>query len=170
MIHGTYTPDAISSRSADAFTLYDKSSFGEKKGKIIEYAPIEALFLAQEGKLIAYRGTKELALDALLALLRKRDSRIATKLAVFSDLRKKGYIVKTALKFGAEFRVYDKGVKPGGDHARWILSVAREHESLSWHDFAAKNRVAHAAKKYLLLGIVDDEGDVSYYEVSWTRP
>lgn len=170
MIHATYTPDAIRSLSADAFALYDKSSFGEKRGEAIEYAPIEALFLAQEGKLTACKGTKELTPDALLALLRKRDTRIATKLSVYADLRKKGYIVKTALKFGAEFRVYDKGVKPGADHARWILSVAREHESLSWHEFTAKNRVAHAAKKYLLLGIVDDEGDVSYYEVAWTRP
>ena len=144
--------------------------FGDKKGLAIIYAPIEALFLAQEGKLIVYRGTKKLPEDKLLTLLRKNDKRIATKLAVYADLRKKGYIVKTALKFGAEFRVYEKGVKPGEDHARWVLSTAREHEQLDWHDFTAKNRVAHAAKKYLLLGIVDDENDVSYYEIAWMKP
>src|SRR3989338_9057270 len=77
---------------------------------------------------------------------------------------------ETALKFGAEFRVYDKGYRPGAAHARWILYTAKEYEKLSWHDFAAKNRIAHSAKKNLLLAIVDDEGDVSYYEVSWLRP
>ena len=86
------------------------------------------------------------------------------------DLRKKGYIVKTALKFGADFRVYYKGVFPGQDHAHWIAYAAREYEELKWQDFAAKNRVAHSTNKKLLLCILDEEGDVSYYEVSWIRP
>ena len=170
MINALYFPDSIRSASSEAFKLYDKSVFGEKKGSAIIYSPIEALFLAQERKIIVYKETKKLSEEKILKLLRKNDKRISTKLAVYSDLRKKGYIVKTALKFGAEFRVYEKGVKPGENHARWVLSTAREHEQLNWHDFTAKNRVAHAAKKYLLLGIVDDEGDVSYYEIAWIKP
>ncbi len=170
MINALYSPDSIRSVSSEAFELYDKSAFGEKKGNMIIYAPIEALFLVQEEKMIVYKGTKSLSEEALLTLMRKNDKKIATKLAVYSNLRKKGYIVKTALKFGAEFRVYEKGVKPGEAHARWILATTREHEQLNWHDFTAKNRVAHAAKKYLLLGIVDDENDVSYYEIAWIKP
>jgi tRNA-intron endonuclease len=41
---------------------------------------------------------------------------------------------------------------------------------MTWHDFSAKNRIAHSTKKNLLIAIVDEEGDVSYYEVSWKRP
>jgi len=41
------------------------------------------------------------------------DKKIQIKYPVFKDLREKGYIVKTALKFGADFRIYDKGQKPG---------------------------------------------------------
>ena len=115
-------------------------------------------------------GKKEISEDTLLKRARKIDKKIETKLAVFSDVRKRGYIVKTALKFGAEFRVYDKGVKPGEDHAKWILYAARENDALTWHDFAAKNRVAHSTKKNLLIGVVDEEGDVSYYQVEWIRP
>ena len=85
-------------------------------------------------------------------------------------MRKKGYILKTALKFGADFRVYERGIKPGEDHARWILFIVKESEPLSWHDFAAKNRIAHSTKKNLLIAIVDEEDDVSYYEVSWRKP
>ncbi len=170
MIRAFYTAESIRSTSPEAFTLYEKSSFGEKKAGSIEYAPIEALFLASEGKLSLMKGEKKLSLEAILTLFRKHDKKIATKLVVYTALRNRGYIVKTALKFGAEFRVYERGVKPGENHARWILSVAREHDALNWHEFAAKNRVAHAARKYLLLAIVDDEGDVSFYEVAWTRP
>jgi tRNA-intron endonuclease len=89
---------------------------------------------------------------------------------VFKDLRNRGYIVKTALKFGADFRVYDRGVKPGEDHARWIIYPVHEASGLTWYEFAAKNRVAHSTKKRLMMGIVDDEGDVTYYEIRWVRP
>lgn len=174
MMTALLAADTIRSLSQDAFSLYENSCLGEKRSKHIEYAPVEALYLAREEKLEVFRGSsprsRALSFDALLALLRRQDKKIATKLAVYADLRSRGYIVKTALKFGAEFRVYEKGVRPGEQHARWILFTAREHETLNWHDFAAKNRVAHAAKKNLLLAIVDDEGDVSYYEIAWLRP
>ena len=80
------------------------------------------------------------------------------------------YIVKTALKFGADFRIYDRGVKPGEDHAKWVVFPVHEGETLTWYEFAAKNRVAHSTKKRLLIGIVDDESDVTYYEIKWVRP
>jgi tRNA-intron endonuclease len=92
------------------------------------------------------------------------------KYSVFCDLRKRGYVVKTALKFGAEFRVYDKGKSVGEDHARWILFPVSENNVMTWHDFSAKNRVAHSTNKALLIAIVDEEGDVSYYEEKWVRP
>jgi tRNA-intron endonuclease len=115
-------------------------------------------------------GKKVISFDELIKKLKKKDKKIETKFAVYQDLRKKGYIIKTALKFGAEFRVYNKGVKPGENHARWILFTVREHDALSWHDFAAKNRVAHSTQKKLLIAIVDEESDVSYYEAGWIKP
>ena len=59
---------------------------------------------------------------------------------------------------------------PGEKHAKWVVFVDHESKKLTWHDFAAKNRIAHSTKKNLLLGIVDEEGDVSYYEVKWIKP
>lgn len=162
--------DKIISNEQAAFSLCDKSSFGEKKDGKVEYSPIEALFLVQEKKASLIQGKTSLSFEKLVKNAKKADKKIETKLAVYSDMRKKGYIVKSALKFGAEFRVYDKGIKPGIDHAKWILYTVRENELLNWHDFAAKNRVAHSTKKNLLIAIVDDESDVSYYEVSWLKP
>ncbi|MBW2998063.1 tRNA-intron lyase, partial [Candidatus Woesearchaeota archaeon] len=43
-------------------------------------------------------------------------------------------------------------------------------ESSTWHSFSAKNRVAHSTKKRLMIGTVDDEGDVTYWEVKWIKP
>ena len=115
-------------------------------------------------------GKKKINFEKLLDKLKKLDKKIETKYIVFKDLRDRGYVVKTALKFGAEFRVYDKGVHPGQDHSKWIVYPVKESDSLTWHDFSAKNRVAHSTKKNLLIAIVDDEKDVTYYEISWVRP
>jgi tRNA-intron endonuclease len=61
-------------------------------------------------------------------------------------------------------------VKPGGGHAKWLVFPVSEDKVLSWYEFAAKNRVATSTKKRLLIGIVDRENDVTYYEIRWMRP
>ncbi len=170
MIQAHFTGEKIISTSADAFSLYEKSRFGEKKENKIEYSFIEALFLSSQNKVEMLRNNKPFSHEQLLKIGKRKDKKIETKLTVFSDLRKKGYIVKTALKFGADFRVYNKGIKPGEDHAKWVLFVTKESDSFNWHEFAAKNRVAHSTKKNLLIAIVDEESDVTYYEVAWTKP
>ncbi len=170
MITAHFTHNTIISNTQEALALYEKSRWGEKKRGLVEYSLIEALSLVQDNKMQILSNSKPLTETNLLKKARKLDKRISIKLPVFQDLRKRGYIVKTALKFGAEFRVYDKGIKPGQDHAAWLLFPVKENEVLTWYDFAAKNRVATSTKKKLLLGIVDDESDVTYYQVEWFRP
>lgn len=170
MIKAQFSGEKIYSNSEEAFSLNDKSSFGEKKSGKVEYSIVETLFLIIDKKMEVFSKNKSISAEELLKKVKKFDKKIETKLSVFTDLRKKGYIVKTALKYGAEFRVYDKGIKQGEDHARWILYTAKEHDNLSWHDFAAKNRIAHSTKKNLLIAIVDEESDIIYYEISWIKP
>lgn len=170
MITGHFAGDKVTSSSQDAFSLYDKSRFGEKKNGKIEYSSVETVFLVREKKMEVFSGKKEIDEEELFRKLRKHDKKLETKLVVFSDLRKKGFIVKSALKFGAEFRVYEKGVKPEEGHALWILYTVKESENLNWHDFAAKSRVAHSTRKSLLVGMVDEENDVTYYETRWIKP
>lgn len=165
-----FTGETLFSNKKDAFTLYEKSRFGEaKEGKII-YSFFEALYLLEKGKIDVIEGKKKLNFEKFIEKLKELDKRIQIKYIVFKDMRNRGYIIKTALKFGAEFRVYDKGKKPGEEHAKWILYPVRESDMLTWHEFAAKNRVAHSTKKNLLIGIVDEENDVTYYEIRWVKP
>jgi tRNA-intron endonuclease, archaea type len=170
MIQAYLSSEKITSTSSTAFSLYEKSRFGEKKAGKILFSPTETLYLLEKSRLSLFSNKKLISKEDLLKKLRRKDKKIETKYLVFKDLRKKGYIVKTALKFGAEFRVYSKGIKPGQDHAKWVVFTVKESETHSWHEFTAKNRVAHSTKKKLLLAIVDEESDISYYEVSWLKP
>ncbi|MEN7982198.1 MAG: tRNA-intron lyase [Nanoarchaeota archaeon] len=162
--------DTVSSNSSEAHQLNKKSSFGELVGEKIQYSLVESLFLIENGKMEIFMQNKKINKENLLKKFQRIDKKFQLKYSVFNDLRKKGYVVKTALKFGADFRVYDKGVKMGQKHAKWLVFIEREANKLTWHEFSAKNRVAHSTKKKLLLAIVDEENSVSYYEVSWIKP
>ena len=170
LIKGIFSGESIVSGSKEAKDLYSRSLFGEYFDKKINYSFSEALYLAEKKKMEVFRNSKKLSFNGIIEQCKKLDKKILIKYRVYRDLRGKGYLLKTALKFGADFRVYDKGIKPGKDHARWILYPVSENDELTWHDFSAKNRVAHSTKKNLLVAIVDSEGDVTYYEIGWTRP
>lgn len=150
--------------------LYDKGRYGEPFQKKFQYSLVEALYLFERGKVVIKKGKKEMDFDLLFKIAEKQERNFSIRYAAFKDMRNRGYIVKTALKFGADFRIYDRGVKPGEDHAKWIMYPIAETDSCSWYEFAAKNRVAHSTRKKLLIAIVDDENDVTYYSISWTRP
>jgi len=170
IIQAQLSGSMISSNSSEAFSLYEKSAFGEPVGEKIQYTLSEAFYLIEKEKMeISYKNEK-IEKKEVLKKIEKIDSKIQIKYLVFKNLRDRGYIVKTALKFGADFRVYEKGSRPGDKHAKWIVFCEHESKKFSWHEFSAKNRVAHSTKKNLLLAIVDEEGDVSYYEVSWIKP
>jgi len=160
----------IAENAGSAREFYDRSRYGALLGDKIQYSLHEALYLIERGKMELKDGRKKLDYDSFLKKIRKLERDFWTRYSVFRDLRNRGYIVKTALKFGADFRVYDRGIKPGEDHAKWVVFPVPENDSLTWYEFAAKNRVAHSTRKRLLLGIVDDEGSVTYYECKWMRP
>lgn len=160
----------VFSEDIEAKSLCGQKSYGEiVEGKII-YSLCEAFFLYDTKRALIYFKGKRIGRKEIIKRFLKIDKRFDIKYAVYKNLRLRGYILKTALKFGADFRVYARGKKPGQGHAKWILFPVQETEVLRWQEFAAKNRVAHSTKKRLLLAIVDDEKEVSYYEVSWVRP
>lgn len=159
----------VSSNAREAFSLYSKSHFGEPSSGKIHYTPSECLFLVEKGKIEVFSGRKKLTGKNLLELFRKKDKKIDVKYIVFRDLREKGYTVKAGLKFGAEFRVYEKGSSQKSSHSKWIVFTDRESRKISWNEFSARNRVAHSTKKKLLVAVVDEENDITYYEINWIR-
>ena len=152
--------------------FYNQSRYGEllDDGRV-QLSLTEALYLLEKKRLIAYDSrNKVIDFQSFLKKAQKVEPNFWVRYCVYRDIRNRGYIIKTALKFGADFRIYDRGVKPGEDHARWVVFPVHEASTLTWYEFAAKNRVAHSTKKRLLLAIVDSENDVTFYECRWLRP
>ncbi|MBW2968725.1 tRNA-intron lyase [Candidatus Woesearchaeota archaeon] len=174
VIKALFNGEQVVTESSDlAKELYEKSRFGiVKSDKRVVLSLFEACYLIEKKRINVFTpsGKKMLTFEDLIKKCKKLNKNFLIKYSVFKDIRERGYIIKTALKFGADFRVYDRGVKPGEDHAKWVVFPVHEADTQTWHEFAAKNRVAHSTKKKLLIGVVDDEGDVSYWECRWVRP
>lgn len=150
--------------------IFHKGFFGKllRDGKL-QLAPVEALFLVEKGKLEVYEQEKKISFDHLIARLSRKDKLLPLKYATYSDLRNRGYIVRTGLKFGAHFRVYEKGEKPPESHSRFLVKVVPEHARFSVSDISGDVRVAQSVRKKILYAIVDDEGDVTYYSLDRER-
>ncbi|MBU0980720.1 MAG: tRNA-intron lyase [Nanoarchaeota archaeon] len=173
IVNGMMLKERIVTECSDeSREIYDKGRFGEplEDGRL-QLNLTEAQYLVEKEKLMLVDGRNQgIVPDKLLKKAIRLEPNFWVRYQVYRDLRDRGYIVKTALKFGADFRVYGRGVKPGEDHAKWLIYPVKEGDTLTWYEFAAKNRVAHSTKKRLMIGIVDAEGDVTYYEIRWMRP
>ena len=173
IVKAAFSKERVLSENSDAAReLYNQGRYGTllEDGRV-QLSLIESLYLVDKKRLIVYDSrNKILDFDVLLRKAQKAEPNFWTRYMVYKDIRNRGYIIKTALKFGADFRVYDRGIKPGEDHAKWIMYPVRETSGTTWYEFSAKNRVAHSTRKRLLIAVVDEELDCTFYEIAWTRP
>lgn len=154
-----------------AVTLHEKSHYGKFNLDELQLSPMEALYLQEKGKIRILDKTpngKILSVDEMWEMVQNQG--MLYKYIVFRDLRNRGYIVKTGFKYGSEFRLYERGKSPGDGHSDFVVKVVTEDENISIFNFSSYVRVAHGVKKKLLMAVVDDEQDITYYNVEWTRP
>jgi tRNA-intron endonuclease, archaea type len=161
--------DKVFSNSREAFNLFSEKRFGERNGEKIYYSLEEAYFLIKTKRMDLSFKNVNISDEEVVARFSKIDKKFIINFFVYSDLTKKGYIVKSGLKFGAVFRIYDKGKSLDDIHSKWICFPTESKNKNTWQDFASKNRVANSTKKKLLIAVVDEENDISYYESSWLK-
>jgi tRNA-intron endonuclease len=151
-----------------ATALNDKSHYGKMDQDELQLSLIEALLLLEKEKIKVFDNGKELSVGDMMGLI--HDKGLFNKYLVFRDLRNRGYIVKTGLKYGSEFRLYERGQSPGDGHSDYLVKVVTENQQISTSDFSSYVRVAHGVNKKMLMAVVDDEQDITYYNVEWTKP
>jgi len=154
----------LSSNSQQAVTLQRAKNFGEYKNGKVVYSPCEAAYLIEIRNAQLIKNNKPLLLNqALKRILRSKD--LQNSYLIFKDLRKKGYIPKAGLKFGADFRVYVKSEK----HAKYLLHITDEKYKVSFKELLTKTRISHSTAKKLLIAIIDTQKDITYLEIDWVK-
>jgi len=66
MIQVQFSGEKVYSNSSMAFSLFEKSRFGEKKSGRIEYGYVEVMFLVEKGKMEVFSGKKKMDYDSLI--------------------------------------------------------------------------------------------------------
>jgi tRNA-intron endonuclease len=160
--------DLVIIRDGNIAKIHEKSHYGNMTEDGLQLSIIEALYLMEKGKLDVKIDSEDVSIENLLKIIRKQGS--FTNYIVYRDLRNRGYIVKTGFKYGSEFRLYERGKSPGNGHSNYLVKVANENNEFLMSDLSSYVRVAHGVNKKLLFAVVDDENDITYYNVEWTRP
>lgn len=140
-------------------------------GGRLQLSPVEALFLLDGEKLrvIDEDSGEELSFEELSSELSEENPELLLKYRVYKDLRSRGLVVKTGLKYGAHFRVYDRGELPGSTHSPYLVHAISENEKLSPPELARAVRLAQSVRKKMIFAVMDDEGDITYYSLARER-
>lgn len=168
----------------DAVSLYDDHGYGkpmpEEAPKRVELDLIEAAYLAEKDKLKIFEKAdgkkKKMDVEDVMRVGAKNVNEFGPQLAVFKDLRERGYLVKTGFKFGAHFRVYERGVKlkrgpkAEHEHTKWVVHAVAEESAFSLPELSRAVRLAHNIRATFIWAVVDKESDVTYYNIQRLTP
>ena len=128
----------------------------------------EAIYLAERGLLtIVDRSGARVEVRDLLETLGKVRARARARYVVFRYWREKGYVVKPASKYGADFMIYEKG--PGLDHAPYLCIASTPSLEVLPVDLIRAGRLATSVRKTLVISLVVDKKVLSY-KMEWFKP
>lgn len=148
-----------------------QKGFGERNEREYALDLFEALYLLEKkGISIKDLQGKKVSKKKLLEIASTKDKKFYSKFLVFSQLREKGFCVKTGFKFGFDFRVYPRGKKPGQEHTQWVVQVASQNEKFDMTGLSRMVRLSGNVRTQMLFAVVDSENDINYYKVERITP
>lgn len=158
--------------------LFEDGSYGKLKEDRLDLSLVEAAHLLELGKVkILNAEGKELDKKVFMRYCEKIDPRFNPRYLVYKDLRTKQLATRTGFKFGCDFRVYAKGVKPlkrgpkaAKEHTKWIVYAVPERFVCSFQELSRAVRLAHNIRANMLWAIVDREGGITYVQVQFFKP
>ena len=139
--------------------------FDEEK---LELSPVEAMYLMEKKKLKIFDG-KDLEEEEVFDKFSHVDERFGHKFIVYRDLRKRGYRVKCFHDLkneGVDYRL-----KPKRPQQRDIFVVcAGEREEFTIDRMVGYIERIDPLIEELWVGVVDEEGEVTYYKIEEIEP
>jgi tRNA-intron endonuclease len=134
----------------------------------LELSLLEANYLLEKGIIrVNHRGSA-LTVEALLDFSKEHFHLFKEFYTVYNDLKGKGYVVRPAMKFGADFAVYKYG--PGIDHAPFIIHVLPSSAEIDPIEIVRAGRLSHTVRKKFVIATIDEvQKKVLYYMFMWWK-
>lgn len=161
-----------------ALSLYREGYFGKPIGirkprsmdfeKPIMLSFTELLYLAGAGR-VSLAGSEGEVGVAQLAKSALSEPNFRERYAVYRKLKGSGLIVKSGMKFGVDFAVYEYG--PGLDHAPFMIHVYPSASSITPTEIVRAGRLAASVKKKFVVAQVDaKDGRVRMISFARAKP
>ncbi|KYK33591.1 MAG: hypothetical protein AYK22_06395 [Thermoplasmatales archaeon SG8-52-3] len=149
----------IIKKPKDVGRLYNKSHIGKIiSGNNLELDLLEAVFLLGEGKILIFKNKKKIDFEKLTKIAAKKISEFEVKYHAFKDLRNRGHAIKLYDK--------EKNINFYNFNQTFFLSSYSERDLLEIDEATKLVKKIEKKNKEFWLGILDEEGDLTYYNMS----
>ncbi|MCJ7450468.1 MAG: tRNA-intron lyase [Candidatus Nanohaloarchaeota archaeon QJJ-9] len=157
--------------------IHEELYYGKEFEDHLDLSLAEAMHLVERKEIEVYKNDEKIGKEELFDRFTEIDDEFIQKYAVYSDLRERGYILKSGFKFGSHFRVYPRGVNPykkgpksQKEHTKWVVHSVPEDHNLSYSEMSRAVRLAQNIRATMLWAVVDSEKGVTYYKMERITP
>ncbi len=157
--------------AGEASAIYGKGFFGApQSGGALVLDRYESVYLAEMDRVAVVDGRDRAVpwRDVFRHAVR-RDPGFAVRYLVYRDLRQRGYVVRASTPPVA-FAVLPRGGTLHKTPSRFWVEAISEREPFDLARLFDLGERAQSAKKVLLLAVVDEESDLTYYRVRRPSP
>lgn len=164
-MNGELVDDKVILRGGAITELYSTSYYGRPRNGKLELTLTEAAYLLGRERISISRGKKPLNFKEFVKTASNLMEKFELKYIVYKDLRDRGYYIQPSV---TDFRLYPRGGHPGKTPAEYFVRVVSEREPLSLTDIMRHLETAKNVRKQIILAIVDEEGDITFYDAKKT--
>lgn len=155
---------------AEASALYNRGFFGvPQAGGALELDLLEAAYLVEAGRMEVRRAGKVATLRDLFRAAAGESEGFEIRYLVYRDLRQRGYVVEPE-DGPVDFHVLPRGGAPKKTPSRYWVRALSERATFDLAELLDRAKAAASVRKSLLLALVDEEADVTYYAVREASP
>lgn len=154
-------------KDPDAKRIHNENKCGEFSEEGLVLSGVEALYLLERGKIrvINERGI-ELSMNELAAILAETDPGIWIKYLVYSDLRRRGYVLRPLPGPSPCFMLYERGTDPDYGTSKYLVYAVVEGVKVDFKELEKMSERARRLRKELILAVLDRQGEIAYYAVN----
>lgn len=150
--------------------LYTKGNYGyPRSGGGVDLDLVEATYLMESRRLEVNIGGEPMTYDQLFRHAATVVDGFDIKYLVFRDLRQRGFIAKCETG-DYDISVFPRGKTMSNSRPEFMVRAVSERNAIDIATLIREATSTKDRKKKLLYGVVDEEGDLTYYIMSIRDP
>jgi tRNA-intron endonuclease len=155
---------------SDAGTVYGRGYFGTLDPEGLVLDRYETVYLSEMGRVPVVDGRgRAVAWPDLFRRATRAERGFGVRYIVYRDLRQRGYVVRRSPPPTA-FAVLPRGGVLNKSPAKYWVAAYSERQPFDLAELEGLADRAHGAKKALLVAVVDEESDLTFYRLRRSTP